>query len=58
MGGQPEICFTFTITDDDCVEDEESFEVVVAYSSDIDLNNYSAIVIIWDNDCQLGSCTL
>ena len=52
MGGDTEICFTFNITDDACVEDKESFEVYLS-SSDlyVDVHTYHAYVTIWDNDC-------
>ena len=44
--------FTFTITDDECVEDKESFEVVLSSSDPyVDVHIDSANVTIWDNDC-------
>ena len=53
MGGDTEICFTFNITDDACVEDKESFEVYLSSSDPyVDVHISSAIIAIWDNDCQ------
>ena len=53
MGGNVEICFRFTIIDDDCVEDKEYFEVeLVSSDSYVDIHISSATVTIWDNDCK------
>ena len=53
VGGNVEICFRFTIIDDDCVEDKESFEVeLVSSDSYVDIHISSATVTIWDNDCE------
>ena len=47
------MCFTFNITDDNCVEDKESFEVYLSSSDPyVDVHISPAIIIIWDNDCQ------
>ena len=52
MGGDTEMWFTFTITDDECVEDKESFEVLLSSSDPyVDVHIDSANVTIWDNDC-------
>ena len=52
MGSDTEMCFTFDIYDDDCVEDKESFEVFLSSSdSYVDVHNYHAYVTIWDDDC-------
>ena len=49
--GDSEICFVFNISDDNCVEDEESFEVVLLSSdSDVEFHISSANVTILDND--------
>ena len=53
MGGPNPICFTFTITDDECVENKESFEVILSSSDPyVIFHTYEAIVTIWDNDCE------
>ena len=58
VGGDTEICFSFTITDDECVEDKESFEVVLSSTDpDVDIHTDSANVTIWDNDCQFNLST-
>ena len=47
------MCFPFYITDDNCVEEKESFEVHLSSSdSYVDVHISSANVTIWDNDCQ------
>ena len=52
MGGDAEICFGFNISDDNCVEDKESFEVVLSSSDpDVDVHVHLGIITIWDNDC-------
>jgi hypothetical protein len=54
VGGATEICFTFNITDDACVEDKESFEVYLSSSDPyVDVHISSAIIAIWDNDYAL-----
>ena len=56
MGGVREICFTFTIIDDGCVEDKESFEVELStMDNDVDIHISTAVVTIWDNDCECSS---
>ena len=53
VGGSSEVCFTFDIDDDDCVEDKESFEVVLCSSdSYVEIHISEANVTIWDNDCE------
>ena len=53
VGGTDEICFVFVINDDDCVEDKESFEVILSSSDPyVDIHISEANVTIWDNDCE------
>ena len=53
MGGDTYDCFIFYITDDNCVEDKESFEVFLSSTDPyVDVHIYSANITIWDNDCQ------
>ena len=44
-------CFNFTILDDECVEDDESFEVSLTTSDDdVDIHISSTEILIVDND--------
>ena len=44
-------CFNFTILDDVCVEDDESFEVSLSTSNDdVDIHISSTEFVIVDND--------
>ena len=52
VGGGPYVCFTFNITDDNCVEDKESFGVSLSSSDPyVEVHISSANITIWDNDC-------
>ena len=52
-GGNVQYCVTIYINDDDCVEDKESFEVVLSSSDPyVDVHISEANVTIWDNDCE------
>ena len=53
VGGSSEICFPFPIINDSCVEDKESFEVVLSSSDPyVDVHISTANITIWDNDCE------
>ena len=46
-------CVTIYTIDDDCVEDKESFEVVLSSSDPyVEVHISEANVTIWDNDCE------
>ena len=51
--GPDRMCFTFSIIDDNCVEDKESFGVVLSTSdADVEIHISSANVTIIDNDSK------
>ena len=47
-------CFNFTILDDECVEDDESFEVSLTTSDDdVDIHTSLAVIVIVDTDGKI-----
>ena len=54
-----QICFTFNITDDDCVEDTEYFGILLSSSDEyVDIHTAAASISITDDDCKLFILTI
>ena len=53
VGGDDEICFLFTISSDNCLEDTEYFLVELSSSDhDVDIHISTATINILDSDCK------
>lgn len=50
LGAIPNVCFNVTITDDEILEDDEDFVVMVSNTDDSAVTNSPAFVTIMDND--------